>query len=76
MLVPTKFTSLNESIIYKMIFILDTNQVHESIMDAFRRTKEHFKDVGEFQLALCVLYALNKIEVNENSNSIIYADTD
>lgn len=58
MLVPSKFTRLEESTIFKMKCILDNRKQNESITEIYSRTKEVFYDASEFIHALDILYVL------------------
>ncbi len=73
MLVPSKFTRLEESTIFKMKCILDNKKQNESIADTYSRTKDFFYDASEFLLALDVLYVLGLISVQEDLAVIEYA---
>ncbi len=73
MLVPSKFTRLEESTIFKMKCILDNKKKNESIPDIYSRTKELFYDASEFIHALDVLYVLGLVEIKENTTVIEYA---
>lgn len=78
MIVPNKIISLNESIIGKMIFILEhiTEQKNLTIEDLFRNTKSHFEEIDEFVLSLDVLYLLNAIEVEFSRGEANYVSRD
>lgn len=73
MLVPSKFTRLEESTIFKMKCILDNKEKDDSVMDVYIRNKDCFFDASEFLHALDVLYVLGLIEINEETGFIIYA---
>lgn len=73
MLVPSKFTRLEESTIFKMKCILDNNKKNESIAEIYSRTKNFFYDSSEFLLALDVLYVLGLVSLQEDSEVIEYA---
>jgi len=73
MLVPSKFTRLEESTIFKMKCILDSGQENESISEIYLRTKEFFYDASEFIHALDVLYVLDLVNIEDNSGLIEYA---
>ncbi len=72
MLVPSKFTRLEESTIFKMKCILDNNKKNESIAEIYSRTKNFFYDSSEFLLALDVLYVLGLVNLQEGSEVIEY----
>lgn len=73
MLVPTKFTRLEESTIFKMRNILTGKKNGESVLDVRIRTKTTFYDTSEFLHAMDILFVLDMIEVDENSGVVQYA---
>ncbi len=73
MLIPSKFTRLEESTIYKMKFILISKQQEESVIDIYNRTKKEFYDVSEFIHALDILFVLSLIDLQDESGIIHYA---
>lgn len=73
MLIPTKFTRLEESTIFKMRSILAGKQEGETVFDVLTRTKEDFYDASEFLHALDILFVLNLIDVKGDSGVIKYA---
>jgi len=73
MLVPSKFTKLEESTVFKMLIILSDKQPGETVAEALSRTKSNFQDVSEFLLAMDVLYSLGCLDVHENTGVIEYA---
>lgn len=73
MLVPTKFTRLEESTIFKMKCILAEKKDGETVLDAFLRTKDEFYDASEFLHAMDILFVLDIIEVQQGSGAIKYA---
>lgn len=73
MLVPSKFTKLEESTIFKMKCILANKTEHENVIDVYLRTKNDFYDSSEFLHALDVLYVLGLLDVKNESGVIEYA---
>lgn len=73
MLIPSKFTRLEESTIFKMRCILSNNKESEKVLDAYFRTKEFFYDASEFLHALDILYVLGLVNIKNDSESIEYA---
>ncbi|WP_454709334.1 ABC-three component system middle component 7 [Delftia acidovorans] len=65
MLVPSKFTRLEESTIFKMAKILRDRPDSESVLDLYHRTRSHFQDASEFLHAVDALYVLGILEVDE-----------
>ena len=75
MIFPDKLVSFQDSIIAKSVYILKELQNNELVVsDLFIATKEYFEDVSEFLLALDTLYLLGKINLNDNSQVIQYAE--
>ena len=73
MLVPTKFTRLEESTIFKMKCILAERKKGESVLEVLNRTKSIFYDVSEFLHAMDILFVLDMIEVDTKSGIVQYA---
>ena len=73
MLVPSKFTRLEESTIFKMRYILANKNESESVLEAYLRTKDFFCDASEFLHALDVLYVLGFVNIKDDSGLIDYA---
>jgi len=72
---PDKLVSFQDSIIAKSVYILKELQNNELVVsDLFIATKEYFEDVSEFLLALDTLYLLGKINLNDKSQVIQYAE--
>lgn len=70
MLVPSKFTKLEESTIFKMRCILDNKKEGESLLDIYHRTKNYFYDASEFLHAVDVLYVLGLVDFRIESELI------
>jgi len=73
MLVPSKFTRLEESTIFKMKCILADKIENESVLEVYLRTKGSFYDASEFLHALDILYVLGLVEIRNDSGLIEYA---
>lgn len=73
MLVPSKFTRLDESTIFKMKCIIAGKSDNESVIELFSRTRESFYDPSEFIHALDILYVLGILDINEELGTIEYA---
>jgi hypothetical protein len=63
MLFPSKFTSFEESIISKMILILEVKDETIAVIDLYHRLKKKFKSIDEFIFTLDGLYALGYIKL-------------
>lgn len=73
MLVPSKFTRLQESTIFKMKCILADKKENESVLDIYHRTKNVFYDASEFLHALDILFVLKLLDVDGSSGKVKYA---
>lgn len=65
MLFPSKFTSFQESIIYKMILILEVKEEKVDVNLLYKKLKTKFTGIDEFIYALDGLYALGYINIEE-----------
>ena len=65
MLFPNKFTNFEESVISKMIFILEVDDELIGVIDLYSRLKKKFQSIDEFIFALDGLYALGYIEIED-----------
>ena len=74
MKLPNKVTSYQESVLSKLTILLDVLSVNDvSILELFFETRLHFTDTSEFIDALDCLFALNKLEYNEEMAVLHYA---
>lgn len=73
MLIPTKFTRLEESTLFKMRCILEGKHEGESVVEIYARTKHKFYDACEFLHALDVLFVLSLISIESDSGIVTYA---
>lgn len=73
MLVPSKFTKLEESTIFKMHIILDKKRSGETVAQALAKTREDFLDASEFLAAMDVLFFLGYLDVQGETGVIEYA---
>lgn len=73
MIYPNKHITFEESIIFKMISILENSTENEvDIHELFSRTKKKFKNADEFIYSLDVLYVLDMIEVDFSKETVKY----
>ncbi|CAA0234183.1 ABC-three component system middle component 7 [Tenacibaculum maritimum] len=73
MIYPNKHITFEESIIFKMISILENGIDNEiNIHELFHKTKKKFKNADEFIYSLDVLYVLNMIEVDFSNETVKY----
>lgn len=65
---PNKLFSYNESVISKFPIIINTLGCYEiSVKELYDRLKPQFSNVDDYIETLSCLYALNKIEINDNN---------
>jgi len=73
MIYPNKNIRFEESIIYKMISVLEQQEQQTiNIHDLYNETKTKFKNTDEFIISLDVLYALDMINVDFENENIEY----
>lgn len=73
MLVPSKFTRLEESTLYRMKCIISGRSDGETVQDAYYRTRNVFHDASEFLHALDILFVLGAVSVDTDTGVILYA---
>ena len=73
MLVPSKFTRLEESTLFKMKSILSGRSESDTVEDVYHRTRNVFVDASEFLHALDVLFVLGILNIEEETGLITYA---
>ncbi|CVK21337.1 ABC-three component system middle component 7 [Sporomusa sphaeroides] len=77
MILPNKLIGFQDSIIAKMIYILDAVSLEDqSISSLYNKVKNNFEDINQYILALDVLFTLEKVEFNEKAQVITYVKTD
>lgn len=65
MIVPNKSIPLKDSIIYKMLVVLEEKFDVIDLIDLYDRVSVSFSNLDEFVYSLDVLYILGKIELIE-----------
>ncbi|WNK40737.1 ABC-three component system middle component 7 [Pantoea agglomerans] len=65
MIVPNKATPLKESILFKMLAILEEDFEIIGLLELYDETSHLFEGIDEFVFSLDVLFILEKIKVNE-----------
>lgn len=65
MIVPNKATPLKESILFKMLAILEKDFEIIGLLELYDETSHLFEGIDEFVFSLDVLFILEKIKVNE-----------
>lgn len=64
MIAPTKFTSLDESVLGKSPILLQAFDDRISAHSLYKLVERQFEDVGEFLFSLDVLYVLGSIRLD------------
>jgi hypothetical protein len=73
MLLPNKITSFNESVISKFAKILRIlEQSPVAVHELYRAVKSGTNDIEDFLITLDCLYALGKVDFNEERSVIYY----
>ncbi len=73
MIYPNKNIRVEDSIIYKMISILEIRtEIDMNIHELYAKTKNKFANTDEFILSLDVLYVLDMIEIDFTTEKIRY----
>ncbi len=72
---PSKVTKIHDSIVYKMTLLLERIDAVEkyslTVNELYGDLRDHFSNTIDFIEALDCLYALNRIDINEEDK--IYA---
>ncbi|GEB32817.1 ABC-three component system middle component 7 [Brevibacillus parabrevis] len=77
MILPNKLIPFKDSILAKMVYILNVLVVNdESVEILFEKTKQYLEDINQFILVLDVLFALEKIEFDQELKVIRYVKAD
>lgn len=64
---PNKLYSYNESIISKFVVIInELNSCNATVCELYDKLNNHFPNINDYIDALSCLYALNKIELENN----------
>ena len=70
---PNKITSFKESILFKMILLLDIlNEGTYTVDELYKKSRRNFYSTADFIETLDALYALDKIKVEKYSRRIEY----
>lgn len=74
MIYPNKTIKVEDSIIYKTIFILEQKKENEqNIFQLWSKVKSKYSNIDEFIYALDILYTLDIISINWSKETIVYA---
>jgi hypothetical protein len=71
---PSKFVSLDVSVLSKLDVILQQGPGPLTIGALLARVRDDFESLDQFMLTLDVLYLLQKIDVNPSSGMLKYVD--
>jgi hypothetical protein len=71
---PSKFTRFDKSILAKISLLIIDDVESIELSELIRLRSAKFEDISEFMLALDVLYALGRIEIEENKGIIRYVN--
>ncbi|EGR4176547.1 hypothetical protein FLL83_10610 [Vibrio cholerae] len=70
MIVPNKSIRFKDSIMFKMLCILDLEFDEIEVSDLYKKIKKHFDCIDEFVYSLDLLYILDKIKVTDSGKVI------
>ncbi|MBN8046926.1 hypothetical protein J0A94_03730 [Paraclostridium bifermentans] len=77
MIVPNKIINYKQSIIYKMIKIMEfENSKNLKINDLYIKCSNYYDGIDEFIYSLETLYLLDKIDIDFDKGEIIYVKRD
>jgi hypothetical protein len=70
---PNKVISVNESVFWKLIKIVENLKSHSMlIITLWGKVSHHFDDINQFIFCLELLYVMDKLEYSENYKVIEY----
>ncbi|OMF88739.1 ABC-three component system middle component 7 [Paenibacillus sp. FSL R7-0337] len=77
MIIPNKIIRFDQSIIGKMLFVMDKlDSEIINIQELYAETSEHFEEITEFIYSLDVLYVLDVIDYDLEKGLLVYAKGD
>lgn len=71
MIVPDKFTTLDESILGKTVHVLQILDEENDLIPIFNKTSKKIPSIEDLILVLDVLYILGKVNFDKESKKII-----
>lgn len=74
MLIPSKFTTINESILFKAVSILENKTEQESLANIVNRLRERFDCSADLIRAMDALYVLGALDIDMNTGAVSYAE--
>lgn len=73
MIYPNKHIKFEESILYKMLYILEQRKSGViNINELYKKLKRKFSNIDEFIYAIDVLYVLEMIEIDFDTQTLEY----
>lgn len=74
-MLPNKILDIQDSIIWKLPYILDVLvQTDYGVRDLYLKMEDKFEDISEFLVALDILYVLQTIAYNEKYEVLQYVE--
>ena len=73
MIVPNKIIPFNESVISKLEFILRELGDEEELNNLYHKVERKFAGIDQFLYAIDVLYALDRIRIDEPTRTVKHA---
>ena len=74
---PNKITTFKESIIYKMVSVIEVIKKEDmEILSLYQHCKDGFDSIDEYIYSLEILFILNSIEVEFKGGKIKYVKRD
>lgn len=70
MIVPNKFTPLDESILGKLPVIMDVLEECSSVHELYKQLESSFEDIGQFLYALDALFVLGAVELDPETEKL------
>lgn len=70
MITPSKTISFKDSVVFKMMYILDEQFDEISVVELYKNTKRKFLGLNEFIYALDVLYVLGIIDMDSELGKV------
>jgi len=74
MILPSKFTPFKDSVICKMLNIVERTHNTIGVLELYSDLEDEFSNIDEYIYSLDVLYALGYINVNLSKGVIEYAN--
>lgn len=71
---PSKFTNFDRSILAKLSYLILDDIEIVPLSELINIRLDKFEDIGEFMLALDVLFVLGKVEFEEDKGVIKYVN--